>query len=214
MKRLLHRVVNFPPVQSFLKKNRLVVKAFFEMTYRKPDPYKAKSLSELAKFDHTFAVLNGSRYGMGLEIGCGEGVNTWRIAQRCKGVLAVDISGRAIKRAKLNQVGGNANFEVMDIVKDNLDRVFDYIFIAETLYYIHIDQLNEVIEKIVKLLAYEGTLHVMHSRTIHDDESGLPLKEFGAKTIHGRLIRHPKLAKIIDEPKEMYRVTVLRKVMR
>jgi 2-polyprenyl-3-methyl-5-hydroxy-6-metoxy-1,4-benzoquinol methylase len=122
-------------IRNRVYSSRVVQKFLFERRYSKPDPYQAKSDYEMQKFIHGFSLLEGN-FKRGLEIGCGEGVNTWRMAHRCERVLAVDLSSKAIKRAQFANDKLNVIFRVFDITVEDFITKFDYVFCADTLYYL------------------------------------------------------------------------------
>lgn len=211
MRRWLHELINQSSIKKILTTNRYFVKLYFNTLYRRPDPYRVYTAAEVEKFERAFALLGDRNFQQGLEIGCGEGRNTWRLAERCDRVLALDISRVAIRRAQKMTLLPNVDFQVADIVTRPLPEGCDYIFCSEVLYYLHLDQLDPVIEKIVLALQPDGWLHLVHSRSIKDDTSGLPWKAFGARTIHERFLQRPELHLVADEQTDQYRITLLQK---
>src|SRR6266481_8183661 len=75
---------------------------FFEDLYVKSaDPFDFETTAyEAAKYQHTVAILPRDRYQQGIEIGCSIGVLTSRLAEKCDQLLGIDISGRALERAR------------------------------------------------------------------------------------------------------------------
>ena len=208
---LLHQLINQRYIKSALTNWRWFVRLYFNFLYRKEDPYRVHSPEEKEKFDHAFRLLGDRRFRKGLEIGCGEGRNTWRLAKICQAVLAVDISDKAIRRARQFATLPNVIFQVFDLVTDPLPGRFDYIFCSEVLYYLYPTQLDPAIEKIIKATNPGGIIHLLHSRSLKDDTSGLDLKEFGARTIHERFLASDELTAVADEKTPMYRITILQK---
>jgi SAM-dependent methyltransferase len=205
-------MINVAGVQSLLKNNRIVPRVFFEYKYRKPDPYGARGQAERDKFEHAFALLRDTRFDAGLEIGCGEGVHTWRVAERCRRVLAVDLSSRAIKRARLNNTARpSIEFTTLDIAGEPIPGQYDYIFCAETLYYLHRSRLPGATVRILHGLKPGGILHLLDNRCINDDTTGVPFKQWAARTIHEAFLSLPALEPIADEQTDVYRITILRR---
>lgn len=207
---LLHRLINLAPVKWVLTEYRSLTRRFFEWRYRTLDPYGGRERREKSKFSHAFAVLGEGSFRRGLDLGCGEGWHTGRVAARCARVDAVDLSTRAIARAREVNEHDNVEYRVLDFVSQPLPGRFDYIFCAETLYYLRRAQLDEVREKVLRALEEKGVLHLLHSRSLADDVSGLEYKAFGAKTIHDAFGRSDDLTVVADESRPMYRVTVYR----
>ncbi len=75
---------------------------YFEMVYgANADPWGFESSPyEDAKYDATLAALPKARYQSGFEIGCSIGVLTERLAQRVRGLLAVDVVPDVLERAR------------------------------------------------------------------------------------------------------------------
>jgi 2-polyprenyl-3-methyl-5-hydroxy-6-metoxy-1,4-benzoquinol methylase len=211
MKKLLHDIVNSAKIKEMLTSNRWFVQLYFNYLYRKSDPYRVDSTAEANKFEHAFSLLGDRHFEKGVEIGCGEGRNTWRVAEICDKVRALDISDAAIRRAKKNNLLPNVEFATFDLVTESLRPAFDYIFCSEMLYYLHLNQLDPAIRQLVSATKPGGIIHLLHSRSLKDDDSGLELKEFGAKTIHERFLNRDTLNLIADEQTKSYRITILQR---
>lgn len=64
-----------------------------------------------------------------LEVGCGTGTNTLWLAERGFEVLGVDISTRAIAKAKAKSAGASVEFRELDFLTAELDAApFDFVF--------------------------------------------------------------------------------------
>jgi 2-polyprenyl-3-methyl-5-hydroxy-6-metoxy-1,4-benzoquinol methylase len=74
---------------------------FFDQLWSKGDPWAIET-SALTQREHTrlIELVEGRRYGRVLEIGCGAGAFTRRLATLADSVLAIDIAGAAIERAR------------------------------------------------------------------------------------------------------------------
>lgn len=190
---------------------RWVVRGFFNQLYRRPDPYGVRRDEHVAKFDRAFGLFSGSSFNRGLDLGCGEGWNTWRVAQLCQSVMALDISSRAIDRARQIHDLSNVNFQCLDIVTDALPDVYDYIHCSDMLYYLSLPQLPVAIHKIVAACTSGGLIHLVNARSAKDDDSGLTRKPFGARTIHELFTEHIGLRVLVDEQTADYRITLLKK---
>lgn len=102
------------------------------------DPWNlARSGYEAAKFARTRAVLADRRYARGLEIGCAHGVLTGRIADLCDSLLAVDISARAIEkaRARLGRRAGIALRRMAFPREAPAGEAFDLVLLSEVAYF-------------------------------------------------------------------------------
>ncbi len=204
MKNLIRRVV-----RSVIDNNRFLTKLIFERRYSRPDPYNAKTQKEIQKFIYGFSLLKG-QFMSGLEVGCGEGINTWRVAEHCKSVLGLDLSKNAILRAR--EAYPQYQFREFDLVNNDLSEKFDYIFCADTLYYLSPTQLKKAMEKIISWTTREGVIHLIHCRSIRDDSEGSIDKPFAAKTIHNLFASHKSLGVLKDQATPDYMVTIYQRV--
>jgi SAM-dependent methyltransferase len=95
-------------LQAASERERLAqtAQSFFEERWRDRDPWEVED-SELdqASYACQVALLEGERYGSVLELGCGSGSFTQKLADIADRVLAVDIAPSAIERARELQLG-------------------------------------------------------------------------------------------------------------
>ncbi|MDH5639007.1 MAG: class I SAM-dependent methyltransferase, partial [Nitrospinota bacterium] len=168
---------------------------------------------EIAKLDKTAGVAAPhGPFARVLEIGCGEGLLTQRLAPMAKAMLAGDISDLAVTRARERFADlGNVRVERMDILVDEFQESFDLVAASEVLYYLERDQLPEAVEKVKSLVKPGGALLLAHARALADDNSGVEKKSFGAKTIHGLFIADPDFQVVDDLLEPGYRITFLRR---
>lgn len=112
--------------------------AYFDELYRAdPDPWDfSGSAYEAAKYDRTLAALNGRRSSRALEVGCSIGVLTARLAGVCDRLLAVDVSGTAVKAAR-RRCAELANVEVRRLAFPGEPPPGDYdlVVLSEVAYY-------------------------------------------------------------------------------
>ncbi|MBX3727248.1 MAG: class I SAM-dependent methyltransferase [Xanthomonadales bacterium] len=107
--------------------------------YAVPDPWHMDSALEQARFAQTNALIAATfgRVGSILELGCGEGHQTRWLREVADQVCGIDVSARAIERARLRVP--EADFAVADIhgqpFGDQPGR-FDLVVACEVLYYI------------------------------------------------------------------------------
>jgi chemotaxis methyl-accepting protein methylase len=196
-----------------LKTNRTLARTFFEVLYlKKRGAYRGKNKSYEEQRDVAFSLLDDRNYSLGLEVGCGEGFTTHRIASLCDRVIATDVSAVALKRAQeRNEHLDGVEFRQHDLVRDNLDACHDYVFCGEVLYYFTYDQLIKVVERLARSIRAGGTLHLMHHRAVGDDEFGLD-KAFGARTIHDMFADRDDMSVAADHSYDRLRATVLKKL--
>jgi SAM-dependent methyltransferase len=114
-------------------------RAFFDDIWRKGDFWQLETSEfEREKYAYQLNFLEDRRYGRVLEIGCGSGCFSRLIASIADEVVALDVSSRAIERAR--SVGGanGITFDVANIME--YDPVaagpWDLIVMSETVYYL------------------------------------------------------------------------------
>jgi trans-aconitate methyltransferase len=102
------------------------------------DPWEFEtSAYEQAKYDATLAALPRPRYRRGLEIGCSIGVLTARLAGRCTGLLAIDVSEKALDAARMRcRTLPNVAFENTSVPAEWPAGTFDLIMLSEVVYYL------------------------------------------------------------------------------
>jgi ubiquinone/menaquinone biosynthesis C-methylase UbiE len=114
--------------------------SFFEELWKRGDPWDLETSEfEQAKYDQELAMLNARRYERALEIGCGTGSFTRRLASICDKILALDVSPSAILRAREAAKGlSSVEFREQNIVEFDLQKEgsWDLIVMSETIYYL------------------------------------------------------------------------------
>ncbi|MFH1723775.1 MAG: SAM-dependent methyltransferase [Elusimicrobiota bacterium] len=112
--------------------------ARLDSAYRVPDPWRLGSEAERYRFEQTNRIIvrEFGRVGSLLEVGCGEGHQTRRLREVCERVHGIDVSPRAIERARAGCPG--AAFSTCDLFSPDLaagGRRFDLVVACEVLYY-------------------------------------------------------------------------------
>lgn len=138
---------------------------YFNAIYAKQDdpwgfetrPYEAD------KYRATLAALPRMTYKSAFEIGCSIGVLTELLARRCESLLSVDVSERALERARrrcrhLPQV----RFRQTQVPDEFPDESFDLILLSEVGYYWSRDDLLRARRLIVEHLNPDGQMLLVH----------------------------------------------------
>jgi SAM-dependent methyltransferase len=136
-----------------------------ERFYRRgDDPYEfASNPYEQQKYARLLDVLEGRRFPRALEVGCAQGVFTETLLPYCDGLVAVDVSEVALRRAR-HRLGGRAGirFERRTLPFDCPDGPFDLIVCADVLYYWPRATLGFGPRRLRDRLAPGGTLLLLH----------------------------------------------------
>jgi SAM-dependent methyltransferase len=155
----------------------------FDQQYRDhPDPFGPSAHPhELWKQDEQLAALGGRRYRRGLEVGCSQGSFTGRLADRCDELVAVDISGVAVERARRSLSDRpDVSVERMSVPFEFPEGDFDVVVCSDVLYYWERSVVDNGLECLVDHLRPGGELLLMHYR----GEVGLtPAQEVRERTL-------------------------------
>tara|TARA_B110000881_G_C18398284_1_gene424607 strand:+ start:173 stop:805 length:633 start_codon:yes stop_codon:yes gene_type:complete len=155
--------------------------------------YKKKSIikeSTFAKFTHKKIINKNARI---LDIGCGNGRDSYFFNKKGFEVTGIDISQKAIEKNSKNKIK-NLSFKKFDIGKDKIKDKFDVIYCR---FFVHtVDELLE--SKLIKLIKdskNKGTIVFFEFRNFKDKIFGT----FKAKD-HNKVIEFEKghFRRIID----------------
>ena len=163
--------------------------SYFDALYSgNSDPWQYQTRwYEQRKRDMCLAVLPQAHYSNAIELGCGNGVFSELLAQRCRTLLSIDGNNKAVHLAQ-QRLANTPHVKVMQgiipSVLLNLTEVFeqtypsselsssvpthtppfDLIVISEILYYLSPEDIDTVIAWVRQNLAKGGTLLCCHWR--------------------------------------------------
>lgn len=158
---------------------------YFEAMFQgAPDPWNLEtSLYEQGKYTRSIEALGTRSYPAGFEVGCAKGVLTRRLAQKSDWLLAVDVSGTALRAARqrcadLDHVG----FANMRFPQQAPDRNFDLIVLSEVVYYWDDDDIVRAAEWIGDHLKPDGDMLLVHwtGETDYPQSADDAVKKMGA----------------------------------
>ena len=116
--------------------------AFEEAYSKSTDPWASATRRyryQQRKYEQIMALLPDRRFSHALDLGCGLGLLSQRLAERCDAVLGVDLAEAALGHARERGAGiANLTYvqgDVLDLPAE-LDGGFDLIVLADTLYYL------------------------------------------------------------------------------
>lgn len=165
------------------------------------------------KYDALVRLLPKQSYRRALDLGCGLGLFTERLARCAEQVVGIDISNVAIDcAAHRNRALTNVQMRQGDIMElaAELDSSFDLIVVADTIYYlpppIQDPLLKTVAERISRLLAPGGVLLLAnHYFPLPNAETKL------TRRIHRAFQWSPTLTLLAEHRRAFYLVSVLRR---
>jgi SAM-dependent methyltransferase len=144
-----------------------VGREFFEHLYAHcEDPWEfATSDYEREKYADTLAVLGDERFDRGLEVGCSIGVFTEQLADRCDELMGIDVSERALARARERLRGrGGVSLERMTFPEEMPPGPWDLVVCSEILYYLDADAFALALERLRAALGAGATVLAVHWR--------------------------------------------------
>ena len=101
-----------------------------------------------------------------LEIGCGCGSLTRKVAKYCKHITATDVSEKRIKKCREEEASKNINFLEMDTVRlDFKDDAFDLVFERDSLH--HIPDWEKALDEMIRV----SSKHIIVSEPLDDGRS-------------------------------------------
>ncbi len=148
-----------------LHASRSLPPEYFEAIYREDDdPWGFETRPyEAAKYEATLAALPRPRYRRALEVGCSIGVLTRMLAGRCDGLLACDVSEKALDRARVRcRDLGDVRFRAMEIPREFPEGPFDLIVLSEVAYYWSPADLARARSGLIDRLEPGGHLLMVH----------------------------------------------------
>lgn len=179
-----------------------------------PDPWAYESDYEVRKFEQTLALLPDVVFANALEIACAEGHFTVRLAPLVGALTAVDISDRALARARKRCAKHpNVIFKRLDLNDSDIVGLFDLIVCSEVLYYVR--NLKDVVAQLLAQVREGGFFLTAHARVLSDDPEGTGFDwgdHIGAETIAKAIDAQTGIALIQELCTPLYRVLLYRRL--
>jgi SAM-dependent methyltransferase len=139
--------------------------AYFDRLYSvQDDPYGFdRNDVEQLKFARLLELCGPGPFERALEVGCSQGAFTERLAPRCRELLAVDISSKAVSRASERVVRfRHVRCEVRNLPSEVPPGPFDLIVASDVLYYWTRADVTTSARQFADALAPQGVLVVAH----------------------------------------------------
>jgi SAM-dependent methyltransferase len=122
------------------------------MAYLLEDPWRMQSAQEQARFGWTNRLIADrlAPHETILEIGCGEGHQSEHLAQLCERLYGIDLSARAVRRARRRCPAGRfTQGDPFTFAFGDMPAVIDLVVACEMVYYVR--DIPSFIERISKL---------------------------------------------------------------
>jgi protein-L-isoaspartate O-methyltransferase len=176
----------------------------FDATHAaREDPWGVTSRwYEIRKRAVLLASLPSEHVSATLEVGCSIGVVTEALAERSDTVLAVDLSGRAVERARqrVTELPG-VRVEQRNVVESFPEGMYDLIVLSEVGYYLEPAQLRALRLRMEGALRFGGSLVACHWRHPESDflQSGDEVHAvLDASILLHRTVRHEEADFVLD----------------
>jgi cyclopropane fatty-acyl-phospholipid synthase-like methyltransferase len=174
------------------------------------DPWNFETSEyEAAKYAVTIAALPKKQYQNVLEIGCSIGVLTVLLAQKCKHLLATDVSQKALDiAAKRCEELKNVSFQKMSFPKELPEDEYDLIMISEVAYYLSSADWEFAVNSLNDILLSGGNIVLVHwLPEVHDyPQTGDEVHE------SFKILMKDKMINVFSGREENYRIDVWEKL--
>jgi predicted TPR repeat methyltransferase len=163
------------------------------------------------KYECLLSMLPQRRYRLALDIGCGLGAFTRKLAPHVDRVLGTDISVEALAQARLLSTHCANVAYAHDNVLDSLgnDPSYDLIVLADTLYYIDAltdDRLKSIIRNVASRLAPGGLILLVNHYFFAIDPASRNTRE-----IHNSFRWSPHLDCVAEHRRAFFLATLLQR---
>ena len=146
------------------EKQTLTEKYFEDVYAANDDPWNFETSEyEAEKYVATLDALQRKNYANAFEIGCSIGVLTEKLATKCTKLLSVDVSEKALKKAKA-RCGDlpRITFKKMTVPREFPAERFDLILISEVGYYLAPEDWQILMRKCFANLDKNGQIVLVH----------------------------------------------------
>lgn len=189
-----------------------VLDKWLKQWYKNEDPWNYTSCPEEGdRFRSALKLLDAARgenlFERAIEVGCAEGVFTSMLAQRCKSLLAVDISQTALDRARRRCAEDKVKFEQWDLSTSPAPSNLDLVVVMDVLeLFYRPSDIRKARQKLVTTLRPGGYLLLGNSRQNDVFETAWWSKWLlrGGKRIAEYFGAHPGLELIASEMDGIY----------
>jgi len=193
-----------------MRRERSIEPSWFEDLFLKnPDPWEFESSPyEQAKYCHTLDALPSARFSSALEVGCANGVLTYKLAPRCDHLLAIDVSATALAAARQRCAGlPGVTFAQRCMPEDAPAGPFDLVLLSEVIYYWDEADLARMAEYLPSTIPAGGHVLLVH----WTGETDYP-KSGDDAVLELRRLLAGSFAVCLEERRELYRLDLWRRL--
>jgi malonyl-CoA O-methyltransferase len=139
---------------------------------------------QLAKYELALEAVDGSRFNVAVDVGCGSGLFFQRLGMICGFVVGIDVSREMLKRAKARAQDGNVSLIRCDSCKLSLkDEIVDCLFAISLLK--TGDQLKEQVSEMARVVKDDGSII---GTVFRGDDEEPAIEELGPQSV--RILRN------------------------
>jgi SAM-dependent methyltransferase len=197
-----------------LRQDRGVAAAFDQLYAGFNDPFGAELPQyryQQRKYTSLLSMLPRRPYRNVLDVGCGLGTFTRRLAPFAEHVLGTDISAEAVVQARrLSAENPNISYSQRDVLDSSQqEATFDLIVLADTLYYIDPltdDRLKSIASNLSTALAPGGLLLLVNHYFF-----GIDMPSRGTREIHDAFRWAARLERVAEYRRAFFLATLLRR---
>jgi SAM-dependent methyltransferase len=188
--------------------------AFDELYNSSADPFAAELPQyryQQRKYNSLLSMLPQRRYQSALDVGCGLGAFTRKLAPFADSVLGVDISAVAVARAwKLSADHPNVKYSMEAVLESpGSHAAFDLIVLADTLYYVEpldAERIRGIAYNLASKLLPGGLLLLVNHYFF-----GLDRASQLTRSIHNIFSAGPHLNRVAEHRRAFFLATVLQR---
>jgi SAM-dependent methyltransferase len=197
-----------------LRQGHGVASAFDQLYAGLNDPFGAELPQyryQQRKYNSLLSMLPRRPYHKVLDVGCGLGTFTRKLAPFAEHVLGTDISAEAVRQArKLSTEHPNISYSQRDILDDSQPEAsFDLIVLADTLYYIYPltdARLKSIAGNLSAKLAPGGLLLLVNHYFF-----GIDMPSRGTREIHDSFRWASGLERVAEHRRAFFLATLLQR---
>ncbi len=182
---------------------------YFQRIYsRNGDPWQFETSEyERRKYQDTLDSLPRERYATGVEVGCSIGVLTRQLAGRCDSLLGLDVTEKALTRARERSKDlPEVRFDCMRVPQEMPEGEFELVMLSEVAYYWTRSDMEKAADRWAEQHVRGGHLVLVHLT------EWVPDYPQTGDQVHEYWLARPEWKHVGGARRERYRIDVLERV--